>query len=108
MSHSIMIIAVMALVNITIRALPFILFRKENKTPKSVEYLGKVLPPAMMSFLIIYCIRSVDVSAGTHGIPELIGIATAMILHAWKRNTLLSIGTATVVYMILVQFVFNK
>lgn len=108
MSHSILIIAVMALVNITIRALPFILFRKENKTPKSVEYLGKALPPAMMSFLIIYCIRSVDVSAGTHGIPELIGIATAMILHAWKRNTLLSIGTATVVYMILVQYVFNK
>lgn len=108
MSHSIMIIVVMALVNITIRALPFILFREENKTPKSVEYLGKALPPAMMSFLIIYCIRSVDVSAGTHGIPELIGIATAMILHAWKRNTLLSIGTATVVYMILVQFVFNK
>lgn len=106
MMHSILIIAVMALVNITIRALPFLLFRNENKTPKIVEYLGKALPPAMMSFLIIYCVRSVDVTAGNHGLPELIGIAAAMGLHAWKRNTFLSIGAATVIYMVLVQAVF--
>ena len=27
-------------------------------------------------------------------------------LHIWKRNTLLSIGAGTVLYMVLVQFVF--
>lgn len=96
----------MALVTLAIRALPFLLFRDEDKTPKIITYLGKALPPAMMSFLVIYCIRSVDITAGSHGIPELIGIATAMGLHAWKGNTFLSIGAATVLYMILVQVVF--
>lgn len=103
--HCILILSVMALVNITIRALPFLLFQKEDKTPEFVVYLGKVLPPAMMSFLIVYCVRSVDVTSGNHGFPELIGILTAMFLHAWKRNTLLSISAATIVYMILVQAV---
>ncbi len=104
--YSILIIAVMAIVNFSIRAFPFILFQNEDKTPKIVMYLGKVLPPAMMSFLIIYCIRSVDLVSESHGLPELIGIVTAMVLQAWKRNTLLSISTATILYMVLVQAVF--
>lgn len=101
--HSILIIAVMALVNLSLRALPFLLFRKENKTPKIILYLGKALPPAMMSFLIVYCVRSVDFSSGNHGLPELISIAAAMLIHSWKRNTLLSISISTVLYMVLIQ-----
>lgn len=105
-TYGVLIIAVMAIVNFTIRAFPFILFKKADKTPKSVIYLGKVLPPAMMSFLIIYCIRSLDIFSASHGLPELIGIVTAMVLHAWKRNTLFSISIATILYMVLVQMVF--
>jgi branched-subunit amino acid transport protein AzlD len=40
------------------------------------------------------------------GIPELLGCAAVAILHIWKRNTLLSIGAGTVLYMLLVQLVF--
>ncbi|MBP9938165.1 MAG: AzlD domain-containing protein, partial [Clostridium sp.] len=32
--------------------------------------------------------------------------ALVAVLHAWKRNSLLSIGVGTVFYMILVQMVF--
>ena len=36
------------------------------------------------------------------------GLITALVagLHAWKRDTLLSIGVDTVAYMLLVQLVF--
>ena len=56
--------------------------------------------------LVVYCLRSVDVSAPPHGLPELIAIAVTAGLHLWKRNTLISIGAGTVVYMLLVQLIF--
>ncbi|MCI7392118.1 MAG: AzlD domain-containing protein [Clostridiales bacterium] len=101
--YIIMVCAVMAIVTLLLRAMPFILFDHGNKTPKWITYLGKVLPPAIMSMLVVFCLRNVDFLGGSHGIPELICVAVAMALHAWKRNTLLSIGISTVLYMIIVQ-----
>lgn len=100
------VILVMAVVTYLIRMVPFFLFDRGGSLPKWVEYLGKVLPAAIMSVLLVYCVRSVDLAGGSHGIPELVGIGVAVGLHAWKRNTLLSIAVSTVVYMLLVQLVF--
>ena len=33
-------------------------------------------------------------------------VAAVVALHVWKKNTLFSIGVGTVLYMVLVQFVF--
>lgn len=97
------VIAIMAAVTYLTRALPFLLLEKGGKTPKVVEYLGKVLPPALMTFLLIYCVRNADWTGKSHGLPELIGVATAMLLHWWKRNTFISILVSTVVYMGLIH-----
>lgn len=70
------------------------------------QQASPLLPPAMMDLLVVYCLRGVDVSAPPHGLPELIAIAVTAGLHLWKRNTLISIGAGTVVYMLLVQLVF--
>jgi branched-subunit amino acid transport protein AzlD len=88
------------------RFLPFIVFPSGKKTPKYVQYLGKVLPAAVFGLLVIYCLRNVDVLHGSHGIPELISIAVVVVLHLWKRQMLLSIAGGTVCYMLLVQLVF--
>ncbi|MDD6190294.1 MAG: AzlD domain-containing protein [Firmicutes bacterium] len=101
--YIIMLTAVMAVVTLLLRAMPFILFDHGERTPKWITYLGKVLPPAIMSMLLVFCLRNISIFEGTHGIPELICVAVAMILHGWKRNTLLSIGTSTILYMIIVQ-----
>ena len=71
-----------------------------------VAYLGRVLPPAMMGLLVVYCLRSVDLLSGSHGLPEAIAVAGIAALHLWKRNVLLSIAGGTAVYMLLVQAVF--
>ncbi len=98
------LIAVMAIVTMLLRFLPFLIFTKE--TPEYISYLGKVLPAALIGMLIIYCIRDVYILDQPHGLPELIaGIAVAG-LQAWKRNSLLSILSGTVIYMLLVQLVF--
>ncbi|MGN1140472.1 MAG: branched-chain amino acid transporter permease [Oliverpabstia sp.] len=101
----IMIFAV-ALGTMITRFTPFLLFPDSKEPPKVVTYLGKVLPPAVMGLLVVYCLRNVSVVRSPHGLPELIAIAVIVILHKWKGNVLLSIGAGTVLYMVLVQAVF--
>lgn len=105
-SHAALLIAVVALVTISLRFLPFFVFGGKRETPKFVAYLGKVLPFAIMGMLVVYCLRNISFSAMPFGIPELIACALVVGLHLWKRNTLLSIIGGTLCYMFLVQIVF--
>lgn len=104
--HDILLVAVSALVIMATRFLPFLIFGENRKTPPIIEYLGKVLPFAIMGMLVIYCMKDVAILSWPHGIPELIGCVIVAALHIWKRNSLLSIGVGTVCYMLLVQLVF--
>lgn len=99
-------IAMVSLGTIITRFLPFILFPAGRTTPKYIQYLGRVLPPAALGLLVIYCLKDVDFAGAAHGLPELIAMALVTALHFWKKNTLLSIAAGTVCYMALVQFVF--
>ena len=74
--------------------------------PKIIQYLGKVLPAAVFGFLVVFCLKNVEILTGSHGIPELTAVAVVVVLHLWKRQMLLSILGGTVVYMLLVQLVF--
>lgn len=71
-----------------------------------VAYLGRVLPPAMMGLLVVYCLKGVSWTAAPHGAPELIAVAVTAALHWWRGNVLVSIAGGTAVYMLLVQLVF--
>ena len=104
--HSALMIAIIALITAALRFLPFLIFRENRKTPPLVSYLGQVLPYAIMGMLVIYCLKDVSFAAFPFGIPEMIGCLVVILLHIWKRNTLLSIGAGTVCYMLLVQLVF--
>ena len=104
--HAVLMVAVTAAVTVFLRFLPFLIFGGEKKTPPYVLYLGKVLPYAIMGMLVVFCLKSVSFVNPPHGIPELISGALVVVLHVWKRNTLISIAAGTVCYMLLVQFVF--
>ena len=104
--YNIAMIAVMALVIMATRFLPFLIFNEHRKTPEIILYLGKVLPCAIMGMLVVYCLKDVSVLTAPYGLPELLGIAVVAGLHLWKRKSLLSIGVGTVFYMVLVQVVF--
>lgn len=98
------LVAVMAVVTILLRFLPFMVFRKE--TPPYLVYLGKVLPPAIIGMLVIYCLKDVSLLSAPFGIPEIAGAVSVVALQVWKRNSLISILAGTVIYMVLVQGVF--
>ena len=102
--HSAILVAVMSAGTILLRFLPFLLFRK--RVPPYVSYLGKVLPPAIIGMLVIYCLRSTPILSVPFGIPELIGVLTVLGLQVWKHHSLLSILAGAGIYMLLVQAVF--
>jgi branched-subunit amino acid transport protein AzlD len=101
----VMILAVAAGTQLT-RWLPFWLFPEKKEPPAVVEYLGRMLPAAMMGLLVVYCLKGVSWTAAPHGAPELIAIAAVALLHKWRGNVLLSIAGGTALYMLLVQVVF--
>ena len=106
-TRALVMILIMAAVTILLRALPFILFPDNKKTPDYILYLGKVLPFAIIGMLVVYCLKDVSVLSFPYGLPELISTAAIVLVHIWKRSTLLSIGGGTVLYMFLVQIVFR-
>ena len=102
--YSISIVAVVAAVTIALRFLPFWIWRGKRKTPETVIYLGKVLPYAIMGMLVVYCLRSIISEDFESVLRKLFACAVVVVLHLWKRNTLVSIIGGTAVYMILMNF----
>ena len=105
--ESLLSIAVMAGVTFLTRALPFLLFDRGEKPPRVVLYLGRVLPPAIIAMLIVYCVRGVTFAAPAGWVPTLLAGLAAVLLHLWKGNDLISIFGATGLYMVLVQGIFG-
>ena len=99
-------VAIIALLTAALRFLPFALFGNGRKTPKIIEKLSSMLPYAIMGMLVVYCLKGTSFSSLGGFLPALIASAVVVLLHAWKRNTLLSIISGTVCYMLLVQLVF--
>ncbi len=104
--HGLLLIGVVAAVTILIRLAPFLLFPADKPTPGWVLYLGQMLPSAVIGMLIVYCLRGATPLSFPYGIPEGAALLTVVLLHLWKRNTLLSIAGGTIFYMLLVQLVF--
>ena len=96
-------IGAVALGTMITRFLPFVVFSKGNP-PAFISYLGRVLPPAAIGLLVIYCLKD---AVSYHALPELVAIALVVILHKWRGSMFLSIGGGTAFYMFLVQVVFR-
>jgi len=92
----------MAAVTILCRAAPFLFLGKYAEHPV-LRYMGRGTPPVILTLLVLYCLKDVEVMAPPHGLPEGIALAVTIGLHLALRNALLSIGAGTAVYMLLVQ-----
>lgn len=95
----------MAIITIILRFIPFI-FLSDKKEYKTLNYLSKVLPCAIMGMLVVYCLKDVNFSSTKSFLPALIASSIVSISYIIKRKTLLSILLGTIIYMILVQIVF--
>ncbi|MCT6925346.1 branched-chain amino acid transporter permease [Metasolibacillus sp.] len=105
-AQQIITVGVVVLGTMLTRFLPFFIFPANKPTPAYIQYIGKVLPAAVIGMLVIYCFKDVRFLSGHHGLPEILGVLVVVCLHLWKRNMLLSIAAGTCFYMMLVQLVF--
>lgn len=97
-----LIILVSALITFGLRAIPYLFFGTRKQIPAWVEDLGKMLPAAIMASLVVYTLK--DVLLFNETFWPLIGATFATVLvHLWRRTTILSILAGTVAYMVLLR-----
>lgn len=105
--QQIITIAILALMTVLTRALPFLIFSAgksgKKETPKYIQYLGKALPLAVFGMLVVYCLKDVQWLEGMHGIPEVAGIAAVVLTHLLRRQLFLSMAVGTALYMVLIR-----
>lgn len=89
-----------ALLLIFYRAFPFLLFSK-RKVPAALQFVEKSLPPLIIAVLLVYCFKDLNFSVRPFGAPNLIALAAVLLLHVWKRNSMISIFGGTILFMIL-------
>ena len=100
--YPIAVIGVVAAVTWALRAFPFLLFGS-RPLPKMIRYLGKALPPAIMTVLVLYCLRDISLSQSPYGFPELAACVLVIVLQVIRKNMYLSIISGTVCYMLLIR-----
>lgn len=103
----ILTILIAIIATVLTRAISFLLFSRKGKPPKIIQYLGVVLPAAVMGMLVVYSLKDVQIWQNPYGIPELLGVLITVGIHFWKHNMILSLAVGTITYMALVQTVFN-
>ncbi len=97
-----------AAVTILLRSVPFLLFREGKPLPPVISYISKMLSPAVIALLTIYCFGGhLQEHPQGYGIAEFSAAVVVIGLQLWKRNPLLSILAGTAVYMVLIQRFFS-
>lgn len=59
---SFVIIFLVAATTFATRVVPFLIFPKGKEIPEVVRYLGRVLTPAVIGMLVVYCLRATPVA----------------------------------------------
>lgn len=90
-------------VTFAIRLFPFLVLRNQTNLSNRMQFIPSVLPQAIITILVVYCLKDISFVEAPYGIPELIAVSVVVILQWWKENTLLSIFVPTVIYMVLLQ-----
>lgn len=93
-----------AIVTVALRALPF-LFRRLLRGSPLLDFLGMLMPVSVMTVLVVYSITGTTDAPGGAAAPLLAAVVT-LGLHAYRRSLALSILTGTLVYVVLVNWVF--
>lgn len=104
-SKLIISILIMAAITFGTRLAPFVIFGRGEKPPKIIIYLGKYLPPAIITIIIVYCFKNVTLTSGNHAIPEVLASITVILLQLKLKNTMISIFTGTALYMVLLHLI---
>ena len=63
------------------------------------------LPAAIIAVLVVYCLKALPDPSLPASPATLVSVAAVVVLHLWKRNTLLSIAGGAILYMLLLRLI---
>jgi len=89
-----------ALVIFSERLFPFALFSRKDPPPL-IRFIEKYIPSMVIAILIVYCLKDMSFSSAPYGVPYLVGVGAAVLLHLTLKNPMVSIFGSTIIYMIL-------
>lgn len=98
--YVIAVIVAMGVVTFALRALPFVAARWLRSHPLA-ERLGRFLPLAIMTLLLIHSALGAARQHASFAWPELLAVAIVVLLQWSRRNALLSILGGTALYVLL-------
>jgi branched-subunit amino acid transport protein AzlD len=113
--QAIILTIVMGAVILFCRAFPFIFFRDKARQKADatvaegglrqafLAFIERVTPPVAMCALMVNAVAGPIRDNTGLSIPMLASALLTGLLHLWKRNTLLSIVSGTVLYMVLIR-----
>ena len=104
--YALVVLLAVGALSYLLRALPFLLFGGRKEPPAVVKYVGRVLAPAAIAMLVIYCYAgemAKDSATSCAAAAPFLAGAVTVALQFWRRNPLLSILVGTAIYMALVH-----
>ena len=102
-TEQIVTIFIVALVTQLTRWIPFWVFRSSALTPQYVNYLGRVLPPAIFGMLVVYCYKDIDFLSPSYGTPEILSGICVVVIQMLFKNMACSILLGTGLYILLIN-----
>lgn len=98
-SYALWAIVVMTVITVLLRALPFLGAPWLRRFPLVMQ-LGRFLPSAIMTLLLLDTLRGNMAGNPAGAWQELVAIAVAIVLQGRTRQPLLSIFAATALYVV--------
>jgi branched-subunit amino acid transport protein AzlD len=98
--YAVVVIVAMGLVTLALRALPFLAAQWLHKHP-IVQGLGRFLPLAIMTLLLVNAMLGAAKSRSAGPWPELLAVALVVLLQWTRRHALLSILVGTGAYVLM-------
>lgn len=86
------------------RAFPFLLFSKKEP-PALIKFIERFIPPMVITALLVYCLKDLSLTQRQNFVPAISALTLTILLHIWKRNSLISIFSGTILYMVLIKII---
>jgi branched-subunit amino acid transport protein AzlD len=91
--------------NFATRLFPFLFF-VNHEPPALVIFVERAFPPIIMTILIFYSLKNIEVNIAPYGFSEIFAVILTFLVHLGFKNYLISIFTGTLFYMAMLQYVF--
>lgn len=103
--YTLLAVLVCAVCTFLLRWAPFALFSGKKGMPPAVRRLAGKMPAAIIAVLVVYCLKGLPASDLGNTLVTLGSVLAVVVLHLWKKNTLLSIAGGTALFMALLHLI---